>query len=94
MAPDVPTLEEMGSGPAGKSIQFIYGPKGLPPAVAQRLINVFAQASRSPKFIDIATSNGLYDKTPLVGADLAAVLLKDRASNAELVEKLGMKKPR
>ncbi len=94
VAPDVPTLEEMGYGLVGKSIQFIYGPKGLPPAVAQRLINVFTQASRSPRYIDIATKNGLYDKTPLVGADLTAILVKDRASNAELVEKLGMKKAR
>ena len=94
VAPDVPTLEEMGYGMAGKNIQFIYGPKGLPPAVAQRLISVFTQASRSPRYIDIATKNGLYDKTPLVGAELTAVLVKDRASNAELVEKLGMKKPR
>ncbi len=91
-APDVPTLEEMGYGLVGKSIQFLYGPKGLPPAIAQRLINVFTQASRTPVFIDIATKNGLYDKTPLVGAELTALLLKDRASNAELVVKLGMKK--
>ncbi|MSQ53648.1 MAG: tripartite tricarboxylate transporter substrate binding protein [Betaproteobacteria bacterium] len=91
-APDVPTLEEMGYGLRGKSIQFLYGPKGLPPAIAQRLINVFTQASRTPLFIDIATKNGLYDKTPLVGAELTALLLKDRASNAELVVKLGMKK--
>lgn len=91
-APEVPTLEEMGYGLSGKSIQFLYGPKGLPPAIAQRLINVFTQASRTPLFIDIATKNGLYDKTPLVGAQLTVLLQKDRASNAELVVKLGMKK--
>ena len=84
----------MGYGLVGRNIQFIFAPKGLPPAIAQRLIDVFTQASRSPKYIDIATRNGLYDKTPLVGADLTAFLLKDRTSNAELVEKLGMKKAR
>ena len=78
-APDVPTLQKMGYGLTGKSIQFLYGPKGLPPAIAQRLINVFTQASRTPIFIDIATKNVLYDKTPLVGADLTALLQKDRA---------------
>jgi len=77
----------------GRNIQFLFGPKGLPPAITQRLINVFTQASRTPRYIDIATKNGLYDKTPLVGAELAATLTKDRASNAELVERLGMKKP-
>lgn len=36
--------------------------------------------------------SGGYEKPPLVGADLTALLVKDRASNAELVVKLGMKK--
>ena len=94
VAPDVPTLEEIGYGLVGRNIQFLFGPKGMPPAVVQRLISVFTQASRSPRYVDIATKNGLYDKTPLVGAELAASLIKDRASNTELVEKLGMKKPR
>jgi len=94
VAPDVPTLEEMGYGLTGTNIQFIYGPKGLPPAVAKRLIAAFTEAARSPKYVDIATKNELYEKNPLVGHALTAYLLKDRATNSELIEKLGLEKQR
>ena len=94
VAPDVPTLQEMGYGLTATSIQFIYGPKGLPPAVSKRLIAIFMEAARSPKYVEIATKNELYDKNPLVGDALTAYLLKDRATNSALVEKLGLKKQR
>ncbi len=92
VAPDVPTLEEMGYGLTGTNIQFVYGPKGLPPAVANRLIAVFTEAARTPKYVEIATRNGLYEKNLLVGQALTAYLLKDRATNSALLEKLGLKK--
>ena len=94
VAPDVPTLEEMGYGLTGTNIQIIFGPKGLPPAVAKRLIAVFTEAARSPTYVEIATKNELYDKNALVGDALTAFLLKDRAANSALVEKLGLKKQR
>ncbi len=94
IAPDVPTLEEMGYGLTGTNIQFLYGPKGLPPAVAKRLIGVFTEAARSPKYVEIATRNELYEKNLLVGQALNAYLLKDRAMNSVLVETLGLKKQR
>ncbi len=94
VAADVPTLEEMGYGLTGTNIQFLYGPKGLPPAVAKRLIGVFTQAARAPTYVEIATKNELYDKNALVGDALTAYLLKDRATNSALVEKLGLKKQR
>ena len=93
-APDVPTLEEMGYGLTGRNIQMLYGPKKLPPAVARRLIAAFTEATRTPAYIDIATRNELYDKTVLVGDALTDFLLKDRAANSLLVEKLGLKKQR
>jgi tripartite-type tricarboxylate transporter receptor subunit TctC len=94
VAPDVPTLDEMGYGLVGTNIQFLYGPKGLPPAVAKRLIAVFTEAARSPTYVQIATKNELYDKDQLVGAALTDYLLKDRATNSALVKKLGLKKQR
>ena len=96
VAPGVPTLLELGYPLTGATIQYMYGPKNLPPAVARRLIAAFTEASRSPVFIEVATQNGLYDKNPIVGEALDAYLLKDRAGNAEMVEKLGIglkKKP-
>ncbi len=94
IAPEVPTLQEMGYGLTGTNIQFVYGPRGLPSAVAKRLIAVFTQAAQSPTYVDIATKNDLYEKNPLVGQALTNYLLKDRATNSELVEKLGLKKRR
>ena len=76
----------------GRNIQFVYGPKGLPQAFAKRLIGAFTEAARSPKYVDIATKNELYEKKPLVGQALSAYLLKDRATNSELIDKLGLKK--
>jgi tripartite-type tricarboxylate transporter receptor subunit TctC len=92
VAPDVPTLEEMGYGLTGTNIQFVYGPRGLPPAVAKRLIAVFTAAARSPAYVQIATKNELYEKNLLVGQALKDYLLADRATNSALVEKLGLKK--
>jgi len=94
VAPEVPTLEEMGYGLVGTNIQFLYGPKDLPPAVAKRLIAVFTNAAQSRTYVEIARKNELYDKKPLVGDALTAFLLKDRVTNSALVEKLGLKKQR
>ncbi len=92
VAPNVPTLLELGYPLTGATIQHLYGPKGLPPAVARRLVAAFTEASRTQAYIEVATQNGLYDKNPLVGEALDTFLLKDRAANTELVEKLGLKK--
>lgn len=92
VAPDVPTLMEMGYGLTGAAIQHLYGPKGLPAPVAKRLVVAFTEASRSPAYIEVATKNGLYDKNPIGGEALDRYLLKDRADNTALVEKLGLKK--
>ena len=92
LAPDVPTLVEMGYSLTGGSIQSLYGPKGLPARVLERLVGAFTEATRSPGFIEIATKNGVYEKNLLAGAELERFLLKDRATNTELVEMLGLKK--
>lgn len=94
VAPNVPTLAEMGYGLTGAAIQYLYGPKGLPPAVAKRLIAVFAEAMQAPSYVEVATKNALYDKHALDGDALSAYLLKDRAANSALVEKVGLKKNR
>jgi tripartite-type tricarboxylate transporter receptor subunit TctC len=96
VAPNVPTMTELGYALTGATLQHLYGPRGLPPAVVRRLVAAFGEASRTQAYIDIATQNGLYDKNPLVGEALDAYLAKDRAANTELVEKLGLglkKKP-
>jgi tripartite-type tricarboxylate transporter receptor subunit TctC len=92
IAPDVPTLIELGYQYKGDSLQFMYGPKGLPPAIRKKLIDVFTEASRSKTYIDIAKQNALYDPQLIVAGELDAYLLKDRANNKALVQKLGLGK--
>jgi tripartite-type tricarboxylate transporter receptor subunit TctC len=96
VAPQVPTLTEVGHPLTGNAIQYLLGPRGLPPAVVKRLVAAFSEASRSQTYIEVATQNGLYDKNPLVGEALSTFLHKDRAANTDLVTKLGLglkKKP-
>jgi tripartite-type tricarboxylate transporter receptor subunit TctC len=92
IAPDVPTLIELGYPLKGDAIQHLYGTKGLPPAVRKRLIEVFTEASLAQNFIDIAKQNALYDPRIMAGEALDAYLLKDRATNKALVDKLGLGK--
>ncbi len=92
IAPDVPTVIEIGYPLKGDAIQYLLGPKGLPPEVRKKLTDIFVEATKSPAFIDIAKQNALYDPRSITGAALDAYLLKDRTTNAALVEKLGLKK--
>lgn len=92
VAPDVPTLLELGYPYRGNSLQFMYAPKGLPPAIRQKLIDVFAEASKSKVYVDIAKQNMLYDPQLIAGAALDTYLLKDRTDNSALVEKVGLKR--
>jgi tripartite-type tricarboxylate transporter receptor subunit TctC len=90
VAPDAPTLKELGYDYAGGAIMFMYGPSKLAPDMRKKLADAFLAASRTPVYIDIAKKNSLYNTTAMVGAELGAYLVKDRARNTALVEKLGL----
>ncbi|MGZ5836504.1 MAG: Bug family tripartite tricarboxylate transporter substrate binding protein [Xanthobacteraceae bacterium] len=92
IAPDVPTLIEQGYSIKGGTIQYMFAPKGLPPAVFGRLFDVFYKASKSPVYVEIAKQNALYDDRLIAGGPLDTYLLNDRNKDAALVEKLGLKK--
>ena len=92
VAADVPNFIEMGYPFKGNAIQYLLAPKGLPPAVRQKLILVFGEAMKSPAYIEIAKKNELYDPTVITGADLDKYLLQDRAEVGALIEKLGLAK--
>ena len=89
---DVPTLIELGYPFSGSTIVYAYGPSGLPASVARRLIEAFAEARRSPAYIEIASKNGLDSRNLLAGDALGRSLVRDRANIGALVEKLGLKK--
>ena len=92
VAPDVPTLLELGYEYKGNAIQYMFAPKGMPGAVRQRLIDTFVEAARTPSFIDVATKNALYDANTMSGDALDQYLLKDRAGLVALANRLGVKK--
>ncbi len=92
VAPDVPTLLELGYEYKGNAIQYMFAPKGMPGAVRQRLIDTFVDAARTPSFIDVATKNALYDANTMSGDALDQYLLKDRAGLVALANRLGVKK--
>jgi tripartite-type tricarboxylate transporter receptor subunit TctC len=92
IAPDVPTLIELGYPFKGGTIQYMFAPKGLPPALRQKLIEVFAKAATSVSYVDIAKQNALYDDKLITGEMLDDYLRQDRAANKALVDQLGMKK--
>ena len=92
IAKDVPTLRELGYPFEGAALQYLLGPKDLPAPVVKKLVDAFTVASKAPAFIDVATKNGLYEKDILVGKALDDYLKQDRATNVDLVAKLGLKK--
>ena len=91
LAPNTPTLIEAGYPFSITSLVFAYGPKGLPASVGKRLSDAFAEASRSPTFIDVARRNELAVENPLSAEALERWLIKDRASVGVIVEKLGLR---
>jgi tripartite-type tricarboxylate transporter receptor subunit TctC len=91
-APDVPTMIELGYPLKGDAIQHLFAARGLQPAVKQRLIDAFGQATKSKLYVDVAVRNALYEPKVLVGSELDAYLVKDRQRSAELVAALGLKK--
>lgn len=90
VAPDVPTLKELGYDLAGNAIQYMYAPLGLPAAEKKRLTDALAESARTPVYIDIAKKNVLYSETSMVGEALDKYLLEDRARNTALVARLGL----
>ena len=91
-APEVPTLIELGYPYSGSTIVYAYGPKGVPAAVARRLTDAFAEASRSATYVEIVSKNGLDNRNPLAGEALERHLISDRANIGAMVDKLGLKK--
>jgi tripartite-type tricarboxylate transporter receptor subunit TctC len=74
--PDVPTFIELGFPVAETSDLFIFGPKGMPDAVVNKLAALFEQAVKSPA----------YQKLTVEGATIATYV-GPRALKAELTER-------
>lgn len=90
--PNAATLIEQGYSYPASSIFYVFAPKGVPAAVARRLVDAFGEATRTPAYLDIATKNAIDIRKPISGAALERYLTDDRAKVGTMVEKLGIKK--
>ena len=71
--PNAPTLREAGFDVVEVTKFGLFGPRGMPDAVVQRLVSVLAEAVKAPEFIDLArkTFNSVLYLPP---AELRAVV--------------------
>ncbi|MCC6209922.1 MAG: tripartite tricarboxylate transporter substrate binding protein [Burkholderiales bacterium] len=92
IAPEAGTLAEQGYPYSVSALVYVYGPKALPAAVNKRLTEAFAEAARSPAYLELAVTNGLDAKQSLTGEALERFLAEDRGKIGAMVETLGVKK--
>lgn len=85
--PDVPTFREKGHNvfPYGPLVQMAYivSPAGLPPAIRERLTQIFGKALQSPKFKAWAEGSGAI-VDDLTGAGLASEITNVQKSLNEV----------
>lgn len=90
--PNVPTLIEQGFPYKIQTIFYLHGPRGLPAAVANRLVDAFGEATRTTAYLDVTAKNGIVTSNPIAGEALERFLIEDRARTGAIVKKLGLKK--
>ena len=79
-APDAVSLDKAGYDVEHSVTVLIVGPKGMPPAVADRLEKAFADAMRTEPFVSVARKNELIVGDRLSGQALADHLRKVSAN--------------
>jgi tripartite-type tricarboxylate transporter receptor subunit TctC len=90
--PNVPTLTEQGFPYNFPVIFYLLGPRGIPAAVAKRLVEGFGQAARTRAYLDETVKNGVMYGNPMSGEALERVLVEERAKTGAMVKRLGLKK--
>jgi tripartite-type tricarboxylate transporter receptor subunit TctC len=90
--PDVPTLKELGLPIVQASPYGLGGPKGMEPALVQRIHDVFKQAMEQPSHVEALAK---YDQAllPMNPAQYARFAEETFRREKALVEKLGLAKP-
>lgn len=92
VAPDVPTLIEQGYNYFSGTLQYFMAPKGTPPEVRKKLIDMLVAATSTPAYEDVAKKNSLYGPSKMTGDELDAYFIKEREKAAELAGRLGIKR--
>ncbi len=88
---DAPTLKELGLNFVIDSPFGIAGPKGMDPAIVQKLHDAFAKALDDPSVVDLMRKFH-YPKRYMGPADYAAFVKEVVAEQKQIVEKLGLAK--
>ena len=87
--PDIPTLLDLGYG---FSVSFdigLVGPKGIPPALLQKLRDTFSKAAMDPKFQKFLLDNNM-PFTPMNGEEYTQYLKQNYEERAPLLRELGL----
>lgn len=90
--PQVPTVVELGYPYALPLVVFLYGPKGIPDPIVNKLEDVFDKASQSPVFTKVVKENSLYTRKNMLGNELAKFLRTEKAKTGDMVKRLGLGK--
>jgi tripartite-type tricarboxylate transporter receptor subunit TctC len=90
--PDVPTLKELGVDVVQASPYGLGGPKGLEPALVQRIHDVFRQAMEMPSHVEALAR---YDQAlmPMNPAEYLRFAETTSQRERAIVEKLGLARP-
>ena len=89
--PDVPTLNELGFGLILDSPFGLAGPKGMDPAVVQKLHDAFKAALDDPKVAELMAKYD-YPKRYMNSADYAKFAKQQFDEQREVVDQLGLAK--
>ena len=89
--PDVPTLKELGFNLTLDSPFGLAGPKGMDPAVVQKLHDAFKAALDDPKVAELMVKYD-YPKRYMNTADYAKFAKQQYDEQREVVEQLGLAK--
>ena len=89
--PNVPTLKEIKYDTVCRLSVGVYGPKGIPPLIKEKLQDSFKKAMESQVFLNVLDK---MDMTPfyLNAKDTDKYLREDSAFVARILEKVGLKK--
>ncbi len=88
--PDTPTATELGWNVVASPYTGIAGPKGLPPAVLEKLRATFRQVMEDKDFITLMNKVG-ESMNPRYGAEFYRIWENEYEGNLAIVEKMGLK---
>ena len=91
-SPEAPTFDKVGYDVETSTSVVVYGPKGIPPAVAERLEKAFVAAMQTEPFVSVAKRTELIFGDRLTGRELLENLRKVSANYEVLIKEAGLYK--